>query len=310
MGSFQGHVLPGSMFLLFGIWWISQLPRRFLLCQQEGIPFFSTVTFPFPWKRSSRYPIEAAVKVVLCLVAMAGELFAATDFGKEKSLVYIGDVQHVTMYGFFMLSGVTDILMFRHFRWIPKGTDYAVLALAYLSECILFSNHLHGRSSLDVQLHTHLLYVISACAVITLLEHNFRKNVLLPFLRGYGTLLQGSWFIQVGCILYPPVPGMGHWKGEDPEHMAVATLIFSWHVGGVFVFVMSLYLFAHYNYQTHCRILDYNIERHWLPSSDGSTNYHPRRKGFRMLSLTSLSQGDGIDDSDCSRDGDSGEIFN
>lgn len=59
-----------------------------------------------------------------------------------------GNAQHITMFAFFGLNGVVDLLL--HKGWLlPPKLDYVTAALAYAVEGFLFYNHLHG-------MHAHL----------------------------------------------------------------------------------------------------------------------------------------------------------
>lgn len=86
-----------------------------------------------------------------------------------------------------------------------------------------------------LQVHTYLLYAIVGCAVCVALESKFRESVVLALGRTYFSLIQGTWFWQIGFILYPPA-GMAHWDEEDHVQMMQVTTIFSWHfaiAGGI-----------------------------------------------------------------------------
>ena len=84
-------------------------------------------------------------------------------------------------------------------------------------EGLLFSFHLMGRDMIDTSLHTLLVYTCYACALITLLELHFRHNILVSLGRGFCTLLQGTWFIQTGFILYNPFKSTP-WNSEGSVH--------------------------------------------------------------------------------------------
>ena len=80
MGSFLGHVLPGSMFLLFGLWWtlrIAQIrfytsgvssprrpPRR-----RKAVPDPTGVRLAFGSHKYPRFPVESGATVSHCLWA-------------------------------------------------------------------------------------------------------------------------------------------------------------------------------------------------------------------------------------------------
>jgi hypothetical protein len=47
MGSFGGHALPGSFFIIVGLYWTVQFYRKlFKSMRKGGTPFYATVTFP------------------------------------------------------------------------------------------------------------------------------------------------------------------------------------------------------------------------------------------------------------------------
>ena len=43
---------------------------------------------------------------------------------------------------------------------MPKNSEKAMMAMAFLLESFVFSNHMHGREHLDAQLHVFLAYAV------------------------------------------------------------------------------------------------------------------------------------------------------
>ena len=198
MGSLQGHALPGSFFLVVSLWWMVQITRRSLTCRdQRSAKFYTSSAYPCGWGRCTRWPLEAIIKMAMTTFGMIGELYASTDFGRAGKIVWMGDIQHVTMYSFFWLSGLTDILVHKRVRSAPLGMDYLVASMAFVAEAILFSTHLHGRSPVDLILHTLLVYVILLCALAILMEYKWHNSIILAYTRTYFVALQGTWFWQV-----------------------------------------------------------------------------------------------------------------
>ena len=105
-------------------------------------------------------------------------------------------------------------------KWLPVVDEFSYMsfAMANLVEGLLFSFHLMGRDMIDTSLHTLLVYTCYACALITLLELHFRHNILTSLGRGFCTLLQGTWFIQTGFILYNPFKSTP-WNSEGHMHI-------------------------------------------------------------------------------------------
>ncbi|XP_045106344.1 transmembrane protein 45B-like [Portunus trituberculatus] len=245
MGTFMGHVLPGSFFASFGCWWTYNVFLRFHACRrataQGGAgsrsPYINTCTFPC--RCLPRLPVEACMKVSVVVIGMIGEFVTAYKGGH---FTHLGNAQHMTMYFFFGLNGVMDILT--HYRLpLPHASDYVSGALAFCMEGVLFLYHLHGRTPMNVQLHMFLVYVVAGNIVAILLEMYYRGSVMPALLRCYFTLLQGTWFIQAGYILYPPVGS--HWDENDHGQIMIVTLIFCWHNGVVFILMLLACFLVH-----------------------------------------------------------------
>jgi hypothetical protein len=171
--------------------------------------------------------MESLCKVIAVSIGIAGEF--VTGF-KNGHWAYMGNAQHITMFFFFGLNGVVDLLQYK--KWdLPPKLDYISAALAFAVEGFLFYFHLHGRSHMDVQVHMFLFYTVVGCVLSTLLEMVHPHNVILALCRTFFTLLQGTWFFQIGFILYPPIGDQ--WDEEDHEQMMVITLIFTWHLAAL-----------------------------------------------------------------------------
>lgn len=146
--------------------------------------------------------------------------------------------QHATMYLFFSLAGAASLLV--HATDVPPlALDRLALALAFFTEGFLFLYHLHGRSMLDVHVHQMLLFAVFGQALVVFLEVFHRGNVALELLRSALCLLQGSWFWQIGYVLYPP--SGTQWDLTDHNNMMFITMCFCWHLAVSMVTVGALY---------------------------------------------------------------------
>lgn len=240
MGSFGGHALPGSFFIVFGIWWTFQIFNRYFTCKRKNIKFTATPTFPCSCLcgRFGRWPIEPCVKIFFTAVGGSIEVITGYDF-KERVFNTLGNGQHATMFFFYGLTGVMDILV--HFKTnVPEDVDYVSFALAIAIEGLLFNFHLHGRAPLNTLVHVLLIYTIFANFIAVIVEMRYRHNVLAPLMRTYFLFLQGMWFWQVAFILFNPSPNAIPWDPEDHEQMMVATMIFAWHCGIVFLVMLGI----------------------------------------------------------------------
>lgn len=134
---------------------------------------------------------------------------------------------------------MVDILV-HHRAPLPEGIEYLAGCLAFVVEAVLFKFHLHGRTELDILLHTLLLYVVYANVIVVALEMRYRHSISVALARAFTVFLQGTWFWQAGFVLYNPIPGAVPWQEGDHEQMMVATMIFAWHMAAVFVIMVCI----------------------------------------------------------------------
>jgi hypothetical protein len=84
--SLYGHLLPGTFFIFFGVWWSFVTAIRFVLSKQrspfkkngELVGYRSTATMPcicLPIKRLRHMPIESMLKVFFTAVGIMGEMY-------------------------------------------------------------------------------------------------------------------------------------------------------------------------------------------------------------------------------------------
>ncbi|XP_078115933.1 transmembrane protein 45A [Sander vitreus] len=241
MGSFKGHALPGSFFLVAGIWWTGKHSLWHATRRNKSIG--STRLASRASQRRLEI-IESSVVLFFSFVGMLAEQFAAGgprlqlyDFA-EKHWEYLMNWQHATMYLFFGLAATVNLIV--HTTEVaPMALDRLMLAIAFFNEGFLFFYHLHGRSMLDVHVHQLLLFAIFGEAVVAFLEVFHRGNIILELLRCTLTLLQGSWFWQIGYVLYPPHGP--EWDLNDHNNMMFITMCYSWHLAFAMLIVSALY---------------------------------------------------------------------
>ncbi|KAL5010582.1 hypothetical protein ScPMuIL_012887 [Solemya velum] len=229
MGTFGGHALPGSFFILFSLWWTVQIFHRYFSSLKMGVRFTSSATFPCSCLcgRAAKWPIEAFLKIVLVTLGLSLEIYTGTH---GSQFVALGNAQHATMFFFFGLTGIFDMLVYFKMP-LPPDMDYVMMVLALMVEGLLFNFHLHGRTELDIVIHTLLVYAVVANIVAVLLEIRYRHSVLAALSRTLVLFVQGTWFWQVGFILYPPGQNVEHWDEHDHDQMMLAVMMFAWHLG-------------------------------------------------------------------------------
>ena len=255
MGSFPGHILPGSFFIVFGVWWwfhildmIAKAQTRFLKQRdkrrannfESNIDFVSTTwqKVPVPYLRA--VPVEPSLKVIATTVGIIEEL-VRTDWrltDKQGNFYHSNNFAHSTMYAIFLLGGVVETLRFYSILFLPAATDHVLASLAFFVIGELFYFHIDGRSVLDQKVHILICIIAFAISIIDLLEAWRRNSFLLFMARTVLVMLLGTWFVQVAHVLYGTHP----WK-DTARNREFVIIAFSWHIIGVLLtFICSLVL--------------------------------------------------------------------
>jgi Family of unknown function (DUF716) len=119
----------------------------------------------------------------------------------------------------------------------------AFLSLAFVTEALLLAFHLKGS---DLEVRAHLLLVLSAtlCAIALLCELAAPTNALLSLFRAYTVLLQGTWWCQVGRVLFL---GTAAWDGGYMGSAMFLPVIFTLHAVTVAAGLLLLYCVIAYS---------------------------------------------------------------
>lgn len=104
-------------------------------------------------------------------------------------------------------------------------------------------NHTHGREMLDIFVHQLLVLAVFVTGLIAFLELFIRTSITVELLRTSFILLQGSWFWQIGFVLYPPSGGPA-WDTMDHNNVMFLTICFCWHYALNMVVVGMIYAFV------------------------------------------------------------------
>ncbi|KAJ8246997.1 hypothetical protein GJAV_G00257600 [Gymnothorax javanicus] len=229
MGNFKGHALPGSLFLIGGLWWAG----KFSLCYATRRSKSAGVVAGRAMQRRLEL-FEGSVMLSFSMIGMLAEQFVADgphlhlyDYSTQR-WNHLMNWQHATMYLFFGLAGIVSLAV-HCTAAAPLAMDRLVLGIAFFNEGFLFFYHLHGREMLDVHVHQLLLYAIFGGALSSFIEVFQRGNILLELLRAALSVLQGTWFWQIGFVLYPP-SGLAEWNLKDHNSMMFITICFCWHL--------------------------------------------------------------------------------
>ena len=170
-GTFIGHLIPGVVFTIWGLWWLWELVGSGR-AREPGEPVERTI---FP----------TSLKITAFLVALPLEL---PNSGWEP-MDWIMGWHHITGYMGFALSGVVDLAARRGL--LSHRATYLALAAACFNGALLFYGH-GNEPGVEGVAHTILMMMFISVGVFLILE------VALPEWRL-------EWF-RIGAMI-----GLGGW---------------------------------------------------------------------------------------------------
>jgi hypothetical protein len=215
--TFEGHVLPGSMFILWALVWIGQNFRAGALDARDRA-LESSLLVP-------------VLKIVLPLIGVWVEI-PGEGWGPTTTLM---SLQHVTMYSAFALTGVVDLLA--HRGLLARAATFVAYAAAQTNAGWLFWGHaIHeGVDGIVHRILAAAFFVVAALAVMEV----FRPTAGLAWLRIGCQLVQGSWFILGAWILY-----LSGWDLSASYNVGRSSMYFSWMVMAIAAAVITARILA------------------------------------------------------------------
>lgn len=101
MGTLVGHMVPGSFFIIFGIWWSFVTSMRFILSKKKSpfkknslVGYKGSLTMPciiLPCKRLRSAPIESWLKLIFGTIGLLGEVITGFSIKETPVLDKIFD---------------------------------------------------------------------------------------------------------------------------------------------------------------------------------------------------------------------------
>ncbi|XP_028616139.1 transmembrane protein 45A-like isoform X2 [Grammomys surdaster] len=250
MGSFRGHALPGTFFFLMGFWWSTKAILKSVYKKQTRTCYVNSKTL---LRRTEIW--EGVVVILMALTGVFGEQFTS---GGPSLILYkdgqwneILEWHHTTMYLFFGLQGITQIICFTT-NVLPHSLSKLMLSNAIFVEAFVFYNHTHGREMIDIFLHELLVFITILGGAVAFMEFLTKNNTLLELLRSSLILLQGTWFWQIGFVLYPP-NGSAPWKLSDISNKMFLSMCFCWHYAAILVIIGVKYALANWLVKSRLR---------------------------------------------------------
>eukprot|EP00096_Caligus_rogercresseyi_P001368 TRINITY_DN1216_c1_g1_i1.p1 TRINITY_DN1216_c1_g1~~TRINITY_DN1216_c1_g1_i1.p1 ORF type:complete len:422 (+),score=126.35 TRINITY_DN1216_c1_g1_i1:159-1424(+) len=249
MLQFTGYILPGIIFLCLGIRWAfhctwdwsrkclaDDYTRASLPVPRPNYTLCPGGSLGLPWEGIMKL-VLTGLGIIISVVLSSGSHEASHHMDH-----YVGNIRLSTVYLFFALSGLTDILVYYvGYSILPEGIQSFSLSVAFAVEGLIFATRIRFESYLEQEIHTLLVVDVFCCAATAAFEVLY-DNRLIKFCRTYLCLVQGTWLIHGGFIAVDSSLNSQNLSGSLPESLEWIPILFAWHLAGHFILFTGVLL--------------------------------------------------------------------
>ncbi|KAJ0559935.1 hypothetical protein HanPI659440_Chr06g0229361 [Helianthus annuus] len=206
MGSFAGHVVPGTLFLVVGVWHIWCTVVRYA---SDPDSFRVRVWNPVPGFNGRLKYLELYVISVGAFIDMCIELLYSTHLKFFVNGVlnphHMNDFEHGGMLLMFFVFSIVALLSEKtSFLPLPEGALCLISAAAFCAEYLLFFFHSTTHQGLEGHYHLLLVLLVALCILSVVGGALFPTSFPVDLCSGIAITLQGLWFYQTAFTLYGP----------------------------------------------------------------------------------------------------------
>lgn len=238
MGSWIGHADEACFFLGLAVWWMWKVFPAHIRTRWNKEEYQVALSYPSDiFKR--QIPLEAFLKTLFPVCGLAGEIWSSSGgdlIDDDGKFIHLEQMQHMTIYGIFILHGVVDIL--HHYRApLPAGFNYLTAALAFGWYALSFSFHAHMETKQPLETMVHVLPVyIQILGTCSLLVEMWKPRCFLAQVtRIFSVGMLGCWFLHTAFILFKPFPFPGNihnekWDQQDHRNIHAIIALFGMYL--------------------------------------------------------------------------------
>ncbi|OVA18424.1 Protein of unknown function DUF716 [Macleaya cordata] len=217
MGSFKGHVLPGTLFLVVGIWHIWSAVVRYVSNPKS---FRVRAWNPVPGYDGKMKHLELYLIAIGSFIDLCVELLYSTHLKFFVNGVlnpsHMNNFEHSGMLLMFFIFGIVALLSEKsRYLPLPEGALSLIAATAFCAEYFLFYFHSTNHKGLEGYYHLLLVILIGLCIISTVAGALIPNSFPVDLSSGISITLQGLWFYQTAFTLYGPLMPEGCLLKED-----------------------------------------------------------------------------------------------
>lgn len=202
-GTFIGHLIPGIIFTIWGLWWLWELAG-------SGRP-------RVPGEPVERSLFPPGLKILAFLVALPLEM---PNAGWEP-MDWVMGWHHITGYLGFALSGLVDLAARRGL--LSYRATYFALAAAAFNGALLFFGH-GNAPGVEGSAHNLLMSLFFAVAIFSVLEIS-APSWHFEWFRVGSMIGLGAWLSLTAWMLF-----RSGWDMQDHAREGHVWLRFSWTI--------------------------------------------------------------------------------